>query len=186
MAVLIAPIALMQLAAAVLWINTRNYEQAMNTVAKREALFADVEGSNQKIVAVAITSNADGVIQMVVRISGKREGNYRLNWRVIPASTSHTIIAGDRHLNLRYGDEDITLSFPMVELQRQYQAVVLGGRGGVLVDERFQLKVFLDPVLTQPEITALPPGEKRRIDADDSPLRSRGTSSFPVRFTIAP
>ena len=186
MALLIAPIVMMLVTATALAINERNYRQAMNAATTREATFADLIGANQKIVGITITSNADGMIRAVVRISGKREGDYRLNWSVVPSSFSRPVITGDRSLKLLRGDDDVTITFSMDELQRRYQAVVLRGRGGVLVDEHFQLDVFLDPVLTQQETLALPPGEQRRIEIGDSPLRSRGTAKFPVRFTIAP
>jgi hypothetical protein len=72
----------------------------------------------------------------------------------------------------------------MNDLQRQYQAVVLNGRGGVLVDEPFRLEVSFGPVLTRQESLNLPPGEQRRLESTASPLRTEGSVPFPVHFTI--
>ena len=92
-------------------------------------------------------------------------------------------MTGDRMLKLRQGDDEVAIAFSTDELQRQYQSVVLGGRGGVLIDEDFHFDVVLYPLH---ENLALPPGEQRRLETGDSPLRSRETASFHSRFTIAP
>ena len=186
MTLLIAPICVMVLAATAIWINARNYREAINAATMREAAFANLVSANQKIVGVTITSDAQGIIRAVVRISGEREGDYRINWRVITSSFSRSVMTGDRMLKLRQGDDEVAITFSPDELQRQYQAVVLGGRGGALIDEDFHFEVFLYPQLPLHENLALPPGEQRRLGTGDSPLRSRGTASFHRRFTIAP
>ena len=167
MMLLIAPVFLMLLAATAFWINARNYREAINDATMREMAFADLIGANQKVVGVTIGLSAERVIRAAVRISGQREGDYRLNWRVVPSSFSRSVIAGDRPLKLGRGDGNVAIDFSMDELQRRYQAVVLGGRGGALVDERFQFEVILDPVLTHEENLALPPGEQQRIEMGD-------------------
>ena len=75
MTLLIAPICVMVLAATAIWINARNYREAINAATMREAAFANLVSANQKIVGVTISSDAEGIIRAVVRISGEREGD---------------------------------------------------------------------------------------------------------------
>ena len=186
MTLLIAPIFVMLLVATAIWINARNNREAMNAATMREAAFANLVNANQKIVGVTLTSDAKGIIRAVIRISGEREGDYRMNWRVIPSSYATAVMTDNRILKLRRGDDEAEINLSLDELQRQYQSVVLGGRGGALIDEDFHFEVFLYPQLPFDKNLALPPGEKRRLETGESPLRSRGTARFPMRFTIAP
>ena len=186
MTLLVAPICAMVLVATAISINAHNYREAMNAATTREAAFANLVGANQKIVGVTITSDAQGIIRAVVRISGEREGDYRINWRVITSSFSRSVMLGDGMLKLRQGDDEVAIAFSPDELQRQYQSVVLGGRGGALIDEDFHFDVVLYPQLPLHENLAFPPGEQRRLETGESPLRLRGTASFHSRFTIAP
>ena len=91
MTLLIAPICVMVLAATAIWINARNYREAINAATMREAAFANLVSANQKIVGVTM-SDAEGIIRAVVRISGEREGDYRINWRVITSSFSRSVM----------------------------------------------------------------------------------------------
>jgi hypothetical protein len=93
-------------------------------------------------------------------------------------------VEGSRPLQLGTADEEVSVAFTLDELRSRYQSVVLAGRGGALVDEPFLLEVVLDAVLTQEEMLGLPPGERVRLETPDSPLHSRQSAEFPVRFLI--
>ena len=94
------------------------------------------------------------------------------------------IVEGGRSLQLGATDEEVSVALALDELRSRYQAIVLGGRGGALIEEPFVLDVFLDPVLTQEQVLALPPGERSRLETPESPLQSRRSAEFPVRFLI--
>ena len=93
-------------------------------------------------------------------------------------------MSGDRALNLDRPDDEVPIIFSIDDLRNQYQAIVLAGRGGALVDETFLLEVLLEPVPVEEERLALPPGELHRLEIFESPLQSRQSEAFPVRFTI--
>lgn len=178
-----APVVLALLVGAGLWLRARDYEQAMTVAVTREAAFADFVGANKKLAALTLADTQD-TIRASARISGSRLGAYRLTWRVIPSSSRTAIVEGSRSLQLGAADEDVSLDFSTDELRSRYQDVVLGGRGGALIEEPFLLEIILNPVLTQDEILGLPPGERFRLEKADSPLRSRQSAEFPVRFLI--
>jgi hypothetical protein len=118
-------------------------------------------------------------------MNGQRAGPYHLVLQVQPATNNTVVFTDDRSVQLPIGESDLTVSFKMDEVQEAYRVSVLNGRGGVLVDELFRLNVTLAPALSGEEIASLPPGESSRTETPDSPLQSRKTAQFPVRFTIA-
>jgi len=186
LALLLAPLLLMLLIGGELWLQARDYEAGMNIAATREKAFADLVGSNHKLVGVDIMAGTDGVIRATVRMTGERDGLYRLSWRVVPSSAKEPLFEAERSIQVRRGDDDAMLTIAMDDLKSEYQAAVLKGRGGALVDEFFELEVLLDPALTQQETANLPPGEQRRLGSGESPLQSKSSARFPVKFTIAP
>ena len=179
-----APVALALLAGSALWLRARDYEQAMTAAVTREAAFADFVGANKKLAALMLGPDTRDTVRASARVSGPRPGAYRLMWQVIPSSSRTAILEGSRSLRLGGADEEVSLDFTVDELRIRYQAVVLGGRGGALIEEPFVLEVVLDPVLTEDEIVALPPGERSRLETPESPLQSRRSAEFPVRFLI--
>jgi hypothetical protein len=181
----IIPFLAVVLIGAMLWLRARQYDDSVNAATAREGAFADLLGSNRKIISIDI-ANSTGIVNGTVRLSGTREGPYRLTWRVVPSTSTASVLTQSATLQLARGQNDLPIAFSTDELQRQYRAIVLHGRGNALVDELFRLEVALDPVLSQREISQLPPGEQRRMETIGSALRSQGIAQFPVRFTILP
>ncbi len=179
-----APVVLALLVGSALWLRARDYEEAMTAAVTREAAFADFVGANKKLAGLTLGPDTQDTIRASARVSGPRPGAYRLMWRVIPSSSRTAILEGSRTLRLGDADEEVFVAFTLDELRSRYQAVVLGGRGGALIEEPFVLEVVLDPILTEEEIVALPPGEPSRLETPDSPLQSRRSAGFPVRFLI--
>jgi hypothetical protein len=166
------------------WIQARSYAEAMSAATAREAAYIDWAAKVHRISDVAVQPRADEIFRAMIKFSGERDGAYHLSWRVVAASSPAVLLTGDSELQLHRGSDDLVVRFPLYALQQRYQAAVLDGRGGVLVDQAFRLEVLLDPVLTERENADLPPGERRRLELDESPVRSSKTALFPVRFTI--
>jgi hypothetical protein len=181
---LLAPLLLIAIGAVSAWLSARNYSVAMDAVAKREQAFAELVGSLHKVAAVDIMSDPAG-INAVIRTNGQRAGIYDLVFQVLPASGNTVLFTDDRSVQLPAGESDLTVTFKMEDVQQAYRDSVLHGGGGVLVDELFRLNVSLAPTLSGEEIASLPPGEVGRVETPDSPLQSRRTARFAVRFTIA-
>jgi hypothetical protein len=182
---LVAPITLILVIAAKLWFDANSYQQALEIASQREAAFADLVGDSQAAVAISIEQTSADTLQAIVRAAGEREGKYHLTWQVMPSSSDHVLLDGSRDLKLDRGNSEIPLAISMRNLAGRYREIVLGGQGGVLVDEPFRLTVVIEPILTRAEATNLPPGELRRLGTTDSPLRSEQTAFFSVHFTIA-
>ena len=183
-ALLAPPVLLALLVMSFFWIRERNYRQAMTTAATQEAASADLVEATKKITGLSVTINPQDIGRAAVRISGVRAGGYRLSWQIFPSTVNRTLVSGDRTLNLAPADEEVPIMFAIDDLRKRYQAIVLAGRGGALIDELFHLKVVLDPVLTEEERLKLPPGELRRLGTSESPLQSQQNETFPMRFTV--
>jgi hypothetical protein len=184
LALSVVPVVLGLILVALLSLRARDYESATTEATVKAAAFADFLGGSKKIVDLAITPDAQDGVRALVRFAGTRTGDYRLRWRVIPSSSNKVILTAERTLRLADSDQELPIAFAMEELRDQYRAIVLSGRGGALIDERFVLEVSLAPIVTSEERQKLPPGEARRLDTPDSPLESRKSTDFPVRFTI--
>lgn len=184
LALSVVPVALGLILVALLSLRARDYESTLTEAAAKEAAFADLLGASKKIVDLVIAPDTQDGVRALVRFAGTRTGDYRLRWRVLPSSSNKAILTAEHILRLADSDQDLPITFAMEELRDQYQAIVLSGRGGALIDERFVLEVSLAPILASEEREKLPPGETRRLDAPDSPLESRKSMDFPVRFTI--
>ena len=50
--------------------------------------------------------------------------------------------------------------------------------------DNYMAEVHRHPILSAEEILDLPPGEQRRLGAEDSPLASFASANFPVYFLI--
>jgi hypothetical protein len=177
------PLFLLALAGTEMWFKVEQQEIEFNRATAKEAAFAALAGAKHQIAAVDVAAQGEG-IQAAVRLSGMREGDYRLSWRMVPSTVRLPILAESRAVRLTAGDHQERLDFTMADLVKRYQDTVLKGGRGVLVDENFLLDVSLDPVLTQQERADLPPGEPSRLGTTDSALHSENTVPVPVRFTI--
>jgi hypothetical protein len=180
----IAPVVIALFAASALWQGARQREQAVSDAAAREAGFAQFIASNKKLTDLDIESDSQGAFRALARVSGNRDGAYELKWRIIPSSAKQAIFEGRRPLRLTTTTEPLEILFSTDDLKSRYQAIVLHGRGGALIDEQFRLEVSLNPIVTSEERQNFPPGEGRRLNAPESPLESRRTTEFSVRFTI--
>jgi len=183
-ALLAPPVFFALFIASSFWVRERNYRQVMTSAATQEAGFSDFVGATKRIAGVTVTTDSQGVVHATVRISGDRAGGYRLKWHVAPSTVDRPLISSDRALALGRQDYEVPIAFSIEDLRKQYQAVVLAGHGGALIDELFRLEVLLEPVPTEEERRRLPPGELHRLETSESPLQSRQTEAFPVRFTV--
>ena len=180
----IAPIILLAVFALSIWARMNVYEKAMTNASERELRFAELSADNQKVASSRVAYDSDEDLRAIIEIAGRRTGSYRLQWRVSPSSFDNAVISGSRELELYEGESQVDISFTLGELRSGYQAEILNGGTGVLVDEPFQFDVSLEPVLRAEEITDLPPGEQQRLRVQDSPLVSSAAARFPVYFVI--
>jgi hypothetical protein len=180
----IAPVVLLAFVALLVWARTSAYQEAMTIATARESQFVDLAARNQRIDSLSVVYDGEEEFIAAVSISGSREGLYRLAWRVSPSSFDIAIMADSRELELQQEQSQTEISFSIAELRTQYQAQILNGGTGVLVDELFEFDAVLEPILSTEEISDLPPGEQRRLGSEGSPLTSSASSNFPVYFLI--
>jgi hypothetical protein len=166
------------------WRESREYAHDMEVAAKREAAFAALTGNGHRITTVTLNQGADDRFHATIQMKGERAGEYRLHWQVTDTGFKIALAAGNEAIRLQAGDAKTEILFTLDELARSYRAKVLRGGSGVLIEEPFRLDVSLIPIFSETEREALPPGEQRRLDSDDSPLRSMKSTTFPVRFLI--
>jgi hypothetical protein len=154
------------------------YTDAMAIATQREAAFAGLVAACHKVNDISITQDTDGVFHTVVRLTGKREGTYRLSWQVTDTRYSGLLASGSQVTWLQPGAREVGIAFTLIELARRYEAKVLKGHSGILVEQLFELTTALEPVLSEAERAALPPGERRRLEAGESPLRFTRALTF--------
>lgn len=177
------PLALILLFGAKIWWEGREYSKSMAVATEREAYFQSFVAARHRITGLTVDQSADGAFRAMVRMDGVREGAYRLTWRVVDTGYGSSLLEGERNLRLLKGFRETGIPYRLEGLARRYQSKHLTG-GGVLVEEPFRIDVILEPILTDVERAALPPGEVRRQKLGASPLRSQSSKSFPVRFII--
>ena len=180
----LTPLALLVLFGLNVWRESREYAHEMEIATQREAAFAALSSASHRIAAVTMDQSADNRFRATIRTKGQRAGEYRLTWRVADTGFGAALATGNEVIRLQPGDGKTEIVFTLDELARSYRAKVLHGGGSVLVDETFCLEVSLTPLFSETEREALPPGEQRRLDAGESPLRSLKSIKFPVRFII--
>lgn len=183
-ALTVAPLTALLMLAGVAWVRMERYEHAMTLAASREAAFARLMGTRHEIAEIVIEQTADGMIRANIGLTAGRQGPYRLSWHVTAPNFRGVLLDDSRSLNLKRDGRSLVLTFAVGQLARSYQALVLKGRGGVLVEEPFRLDVTLEPDLAAADYADLPPGERYRLRAGQSPLRSKASVNVPVRFLI--
>ena len=180
----VVPIVLFLVIALSIWTRISAYQEAMTIATAREARFADLANGNQRIGSLSVEYDNDDDLRAVARITGSRDGRYRLAWRVSPSSFETAIITASRELVLSGGPSQAEIRFSLGELRSGYQAEILNGGTGVLVEELFEIDASLEPVLSAEEILDFPPGEQRRLGTEESSLSSSASANFPVSFSI--
>jgi len=178
------PVALIVLIGLNGWRESRNYAQDMEIAAQREAAFAALVGSRYRIHEISIDRSEHDRFRATVQMTGRREGTYRLHWQVADTGFGMMLASGNDVMALGSGKAEAEITFTLNQLMQSYQAKVLRGGTGVLVEEPFKLNVWLEPVFTESERETLPPGERRRLATAESPLRSKTSTQFPVRLLI--
>lgn len=178
------PLLLIAVIGAKLCWEGEQYSKALALAQKREAAFATLVGAVPKISALKIDRGDDGAFHVIATLAGRREGDYRLTWQVSDTNFRAVLAKDERVIHLQAGTRRIALGFTLGQLARSYKYKVLNGGGGVLVEEPFALTVSLLPVLGESRRQALPPGEQRRLESGETPLRAEKTAEFPVRFVI--
>lgn len=162
----------------------REYTEAMNAATQREAAFAELMGARHRITGLTVERTPDDGFRATVQLAGNHEGEYRLRWHVADRGIGANLATGEQRLHLRPGPHRVDVTVSLDELARGYREIVLRGKTGVLVDEPFRLDVSLDPIFGTTERDGLPPGERRRLETGESPLRSSQNAPFTGRFVI--
>lgn len=179
-----APLLVLVLLGLNAWRENREHANASIAAAQRKAVFTALANNRHRIAAITVERSADDTFRAEIDLSGRHEGDYRLRWQVADTGFDAILVTGSRILHLRPGEQRVTISFTLDQLAHRYRTRLLGGRGGVLVEEPFRLSVSLDPALREPERGRLPPEERRRLGTAQSPLHSAAARRFLVRFLL--
>ncbi|MDH3296793.1 MAG: hypothetical protein OEM96_00715 [Gemmatimonadota bacterium] len=117
-------------------------------------------------------------------ITGTRAGAYTLEWTIRESVYDAELDAGSRRLELTDGSVVEHIPLDMSGMRDVYRQTVLGGRGGVLVEEDFEARVRLRPELRPEESARLPDAAIQNLRLGVSGLISEATVPVPVRFQI--
>lgn len=118
------------------------------------------------------------------RLDGRREGAYRLEWKISGQSFGKPLMAGEERLDLAPGPASLDIPIPTEALVDGYRALLSHRNANIMVDEPFALEARLIPVLDATEEAALPPDERRNLEQGWSKLIDEAKAEFPVRFFL--
>jgi len=117
-------------------------------------------------------------------IEGDREGAYTLEWTIRESVYDTELDAGARRLELPGESVVERVPIDVAAMREVYRATVLGGQGGVLVEEDFEARFRLLPLLRPEEAGRLPDTALQGLRLGQSDLISEATVPVPVRFEI--
>lgn len=174
------------LGAAMAWAGmlTERAQRADREAAQRQ--YVQLTEAAHRITDVTIAAGAPPAVEIGVTAEGERAGEYVLDWRLRETVYDSTLATGSRMLTLDEGRSRETVAIDTAALRSVYGRAVLGDAEAapVLVDENFELRLTLRPVLTSTEQARIPEAEVRNLERDDSELVSDATEPFPVRFEL--
>lgn len=174
------------LGAAMAWAGmlTERAQRADREAAQRQ--YVQLTEAAHRITDVTIAAGAPPAVEIGVTAEGERAGEYVLDWRLRETVYDSTLATGSRMLTLDEGRSRETVAIDTAALRSVYGRSVLGDAetAPVLVDENFELRLTLRPVLTSNEQARIPEAEVRNLERDDSELVSDATEPFPVRFEL--
>jgi len=156
-------------------------QEKKNATARLLAL----EGNLHRITGLDLDladSSVSGRIDLIFR--GRREGDYRIEWRVHSKIAKDPILGGSQFIRLgrEPGNADIPIS--RWDIAAGYLKWTENPEADLSVNEKFTLVVQLRPILSPEESAAIPEDEARRLTQDDSILLSRVGKEFRLRFAI--
>lgn len=122
--------------------------------------------------------------QAAVTLSGERAGVYRIAWELTETLYDTPLLVGEERLTLAGGDTTVLVPIDMRTLRERYRSEVLGGRGGVLVESDWPLKVSIRPLLSGEEARSVPRSERQNLRLGMSALISEAQAPVPVEFRI--
>lgn len=161
---------------------TERARRADREAAERQ--YAQLEQAAHRITRVALSGGPPPTVEVEVELDGTRTGEYVLDWRVRESVYDSTLAAGSRILTLPEGAATVDVAIDTATVRAAYRRSVLGGKGGAVVDEDFDLGLSLRPILTPEEAARLPDAEVRNLELGDSELVSVAREPFPVRFEL--
>lgn len=179
-----APLGLIAITAVAFWQRSIHQEETLAAVEQREAVFADLLNTRQTISELTLQAIDGGYLQAVIATSGGRSGPYKLLWQVNNMTYGEILSDGKQDLEIGSEREELTLEILIDDLARSYRDTVLI-RGGVLVDEPFELVVTLVPKVDEQGIEAWPSQERYSWEQGVSPLLSVISREFPMRFSVS-
>lgn len=150
----------------------------------RTAAFARLSTDRHTIDRIEFFGwNADsGSAGIVMR--GNRNGDYQISWRMIDPTTGQALVEGRKMVSLGPGRRTVVIGLARGTLVSTYREKVLGGAGGVAVDEAFRLAATVEPALSPEESAALPPDEVQNLALGQSSLRSDAGVDVRLSFQL--
>lgn len=192
--VLMLALSAITLGAAMAWAGSLTDRARRADSRAAEEQFAEISAAVHRIVGlrVAPAGAADSAAaatgappaSVLVEMDGVRAGEYLLDWTLQEPAYDSILAAGGRTLTLPAGPSAEAIAVDTADFREGYRSSVLGGNGGVVVDEDWRLKATLRPVLTPGEAARLPREEVQNLGLGDSGLISQGSMSLPVRFDV--
>jgi hypothetical protein len=155
--------------------------------ADREAAdrqYAQLVETTHRITGIELAAGTPPVVDVAVGVQGERAGEYLLDWRLRDAVYDSILATGSRTLTLEAGEAEVVVAIDTAGVRSAYQRSVLDGAGGVAVEEDFELRFRLRPLLSAVEASRLPDERVRNLELGESGLISARTTPFPVDFDL--
>ena len=148
------------------------YRRDMMSTVEREAALARLLADRHDITDAVLASGQDGKINLRLAVKGRRDGEYRLQWRVRDGEGGPLLLEAFNTRRLTAQEKLVDVGVDMMAVGRTYRKTPAGAAGtGLVVERKLDFEVVIEPLLDANERSALSAEELRRLAGDQSQLR---------------
>lgn len=166
-------------------VSTQNwqYRRDMMGAAERETAVARLQAERHDITDAVLASGQDGKIRLRLEVKGKRDGEYRVQWKVRDGAGGPLLLEAFSAQRLSARDKVVDVGVDMMAVGRAFRRTPAGGSGtGLVVERDLEFEAVLEPLLGPDERAMLSAEELRRAQGDQSRLRVVRRLSQTMRF----
>jgi hypothetical protein len=159
------------------------YRRDMMSANEREAALARLLADRHVIADAVLASGQDGKINLRLEVKGRRDGEYRLQWRVRDGEGGPLLLEAFNTRRLTAQDKLVDVGVDMMAVGRVYRRTPAGAAAtGLVVERKLDFEAVLEPLLDANERSALTAEELRRLAGDQSQLRVVRRITQSMRF----
>ncbi len=159
------------------------YRRDMMSAGERDAISSRLLAERHDIVDAVLAAGQDGKIRLRLGLKGRRDGEYRLQWKVRDGEGGPMLLEAFTTRRLTAQDNVWDVGVDMMAVGRAFRQTAGGNAGpGPVVERMLHFEAALEPLLTPNERAQLPAPELRRLEGDQSRLRVVRRLAQAMRF----